>query len=81
MLSHESEHIRHIERDEAATECHGMQRMGRLAQLLGTSKSYADLLARTFWNDLYRLNLPRDKSAECRDGGALDLYAASDVWP
>ncbi len=81
VLSHESEHIRNIDGDEAATECHGMQRMRRLAQLLGTSRSYADVLARTFWNNLYRFNPPRYKSAECRDGGALDLHPDSAVWP
>jgi hypothetical protein len=81
VLSHESEHVRHIAGDEATTECHGMQRMRRLARLLGTSQSYADLLARTFWTELYRFNLPKYKAAECRAGGALDLHPASDVWP
>jgi hypothetical protein len=81
VLAHESEHIRHIEGDEATTECHGMQRMRRLARLLGTSQSYADLLARTFWTALYRFDTPKYKSAECRDRGALDLQPASDVWP
>lgn len=81
VLAHESEHIRNIAGDEATTECHGMQRMRRLALLLGTSQSYADLLARTFWTELYRFNLPNYKSAECRDGGALDLHPASNVWP
>jgi hypothetical protein len=81
VLAHESEHIRNIAGDEATTECHGMQRMRRLARLLGTSESYADLLARTFWTELYRFNTPKYKSAECRDGGVLDLHPASDVWP
>lgn len=81
VLAHESEHIRNIDGDEAATECHGLQRMRRLARLLGTSKSYADLLARTFWDELYRFNLPQYKSPACRDGGALDLHPDSDVWP
>jgi hypothetical protein len=81
VLSHESEHIRNIGRDEATTECHGMQRMRRLARLLGASQSYADLLAHTFWTVLYRFNDPPYKSAACRDGGALDLYPASSSWP
>jgi hypothetical protein len=55
--------------------------MRRLARLLGTSQSYADLLAHAFWTALYGFNTPKYKSAECRDGGALDLHPASDVWP
>jgi hypothetical protein len=81
VLSHESEHIRHIERDEATTECHGMQRMQRLARLLGASQSYANLLASTYSTDLYRFNPPKYSSAECRNGGPLDLHPASEVWP
>ena len=81
VLAHESEHIRNRRGDEAATECHGMQRMRRLARLLGTSKSYADLLADTFWSKLYELNLPAYKTSACRDGGPLDLHPSSYVWP
>jgi hypothetical protein len=81
VLSHESEHIRNMKADEATTECHGLQRMRRLARLLGASETYADLLARTFWTELYRFNLPNYKTAACRDGGPLDLHPDSDVWP
>ena len=66
VLAHESEHIRHLGPDEATTECHGMQRMRRLARLLGTSQSYADLLARRYATDLYRFNPPKYSSADCR---------------
>jgi len=67
-----------------------MQRMRRLARLLGASqsyadllahKSYADLLAHTFWTVLYRFNDPPYKSAACRDGGALDLHPPTSSWP
>jgi hypothetical protein len=80
-LSHEGEHIRNRLGDEAATECHGMQRMARLARMLGTSRSYGDLLATTFSSKLYDFDLPSYKSSECRDGGALDLRPTSSAWP
>jgi hypothetical protein len=55
VLAHEAEHIRNRLRvSEAVTECHGMQRMRRLARLLGTSRDYADLLAERYWGDLYQ---------------------------
>jgi hypothetical protein len=82
LLAHEAEHIRNgLRANEAVTECHGMQRMRRLARLMGASRDYADLLAERFWADLYELNLKEYKTAACRDGGPLDLHPRSDVWP
>jgi hypothetical protein len=80
-LAHEAEHIRNRRGDEAATECRAMQRMARVARVLGTSRSYGDLLASTFWSKLYAFNLPTYRSSECRDGGALDIRRGSDAWP
>jgi hypothetical protein len=49
VLAHEAEHIRNgLRASEAVTECHGMQRMRRLALLVGTSQDYADLLAEQY---------------------------------
>ena len=81
VLSHESEHIRNRGGDEATTECHGMQRMRRLARIMGAKKSYADLLASTYWTELYEFNLPEYRTEACRDGGPLDLHPDSDLWP
>ena len=82
VLSHEAEHIRNgLRASEAVTECQGMQRMRRLAQLMGTGKDYADLLAERYWGDLYRFNLKNYKTADCHDGGTLDLRPGTDVWP
>jgi hypothetical protein len=82
VLAHESEHMRNgLSRSEAVTECHGMQRMRRLARIMGTSKEYADLLAERYASDLYRYNVGKYKTAACHDGGALDLHPSSDVWP
>ena len=82
ILAHEAEHIRNgLRANEAVTECQGMQRMRRLARLLGTSQDYADLLAESYWSDLYKYNLKEYKTADCRDDGTLDLRPGNDVWP
>lgn len=82
VLAHEAEHMRNgLRANEAVTECQGMQRMRRLARLMGTSKDYADLLAERYWGDLYRFNLESYKTSDCHDGGTLDLRPGSDLWP
>jgi hypothetical protein len=82
ILSHEAEHIRNgLRASEAVTECQGMQRMRRLARLMGTSQDYADLLAERYWADLYQYNLKEYKTADCRDDGTLDLRPGNALWP
>jgi len=82
ILAHEAEHIRNgLRASEAVTECQGMQRMRRLARLLGTSQDYADLLAESYWSELYQYNLKEYKTADCRDDGTLDLRPGNDLWP
>jgi hypothetical protein len=82
ILAHEGEHIRNrLRADEATTECHGMQRMRRLARMIGASQEYADLLAERYWEDLYELNLKEYKTPACRDEGTLDLRPGNDLWP
>jgi hypothetical protein len=80
VLAHESVHASG-DRDEAVATCWGMQRMPREAQLLGLSAADGRYLARLFWRVWYRRLRPAYRSAECRDGGALDLRPASDIWP
>lgn len=82
VLAHEAEHIRNgLRASEAVTECNGMQRMRRLARIMGASRDYGDLLAERYAGDLYQYNVKPYKTADCRDGGSLDLHPASDVWP
>ena len=82
VLAHEAEHIRNgLRANEAVTECQGMQRMRRLARLMGASKDYAGLLAERYWDDLYQYNLEQYKTSDCHDGGTLDLRPGSHVWP
>jgi hypothetical protein len=82
VLAHEAEHMRNgLSASEAVTECHGMQRMRRLARIMGVSQDYADLLAEQYASNLYQYNLAQYKTADCHDGGSLDLHPDSDVWP
>jgi hypothetical protein len=47
-----------------------MQRLRRLARMMGASEDYADLLARTYWTEIYPLNTsdtgPRLVATEAR---------------
>jgi len=79
-LAHESYHLRGV-RDEAAAECYGLQSTAFAAERLGAPPAYAKRLEDyAFWN----VRPPVDGgyfSADCRDGGSLDLHPASHVWP
>jgi hypothetical protein len=82
VLAHEAEHMRNgLTATEAVTECHAMQRMRRLARIMGTSQDYADLLAERYASDLYQYNVDKYRTEACHDGGSLDLHPDSDVWP
>jgi hypothetical protein len=67
---------------EAAAQCYGMQLTEFAARLLGPGRAYGERLAGLAW----RLYTPRVfplkyLSSECRNGGKLDLYPKSNVWP
>jgi hypothetical protein len=82
VLAHEAEHMRNgLRASEAITECHAMQRMRWLARIMGTTEDYAGLLAERYASDLYEYNQKEYKTADCRDGGSLDLRPGNDVWP
>ena len=52
---------------------------------LGASVALSQRLAQFYWTELYPLRRtsshPEYWSAECRDGGKLDLRPASHGWP
>jgi hypothetical protein len=80
VLAHELEHVRG-ELDEKTAECHGMQRLAGVARELGMSKTGARRLARVYWLEIYR-DLDQDyRTADCRNGGELDLRPRAAVWP
>jgi hypothetical protein len=78
-IAHESVHMTGI-RDEATTECYGMQHFVQAATTMGAEPSYARALAGEYWNDLYPHDTAEYRSAECRRGGLLDLRL-SNHWP
>jgi hypothetical protein len=81
VLAHEAGHLREVDMSEAETECFAVQKVRELAPILGTSTSYADLLARVYWEYVYPTEPADYRTGACRNGGPLDLNPRSDVWP
>jgi hypothetical protein len=79
-LGHETEHALGTRRESVA-ECYGMQRIRPLARTLGATPTYADELARIFWEGIYPYVPARYRSERCRAGGPLDLRPQSPAWP
>jgi len=79
VLSHESVHLRGFY-DEAHADCLALQLDTRVAMSLGADETLARSMAHQYWTDSY---LPRinDQSAECYDGGSLDLFPGDAGWP
>lgn len=80
-LAHEAIHAYGIE-DEAVTECSSMQLTELVAMRLGTTLAYGRDLGRFLW----RYRWPQTVGTEyftddCYDGGPLDLFPNSDIWP
>ncbi len=78
-LAHESVHASGVA-DEPTAECHGIQWLGRTAGALGVERDYGEQLVAAYWahyDDLPEMY----RSAECRDGGDLDLDEASASFP
>jgi hypothetical protein len=83
VLAHEAWHLRG-ERDEGTTECYGLQSGVELGERLGLSEGTARRLMRQQLTENalrgagsfeYRV------TAECRDGGRLDLDAEGSAFP
>jgi hypothetical protein len=80
VFTHEAWHLRGV-MDEAATECYALQTTALTAERMGATPGQARALAA--WNLRHAYpNLPSQyHSAECRDGGALDLRPGTAQWP
>lgn len=69
---------------EARADCYGMQWLPYVAQQLGAAPDDAQAIARYYATVTYprrQQQSPAYWSAECRDGGALDLRPDTNVWP
>jgi hypothetical protein len=80
VLAHESQHLRGID-NEAKADCYGLQAMPRVATRLGLDDDRAPWLADYTWQYIYPRARGEYWSAECRDGGELDLRRGSSIWP
>jgi hypothetical protein len=78
-LSHEPQHIKGIA-EESVAECNGIQLASSTAVKLGASPAYAAALVHAYWRH-YNEELPAYRSADCRQGGSLDLGRADSIWP
>jgi hypothetical protein len=79
-LAHESMHMRGF-LNEATAECYAQQLVASTAHKLGASLAYGRRLQELSWTELYPNHPDEYLSAECRDGGKLDLNARSHVFP
>lgn len=79
-FTHEVEHLSG-NLDEGVTECYAIQQTRGLARRLGAPKAVAAALVSTYWERVYPFEPPEYQSAECRDGGQLDLRPATSEWP
>jgi hypothetical protein len=80
VLAHESWHLAGV-RDEAAADCFGLQRTAFVAEALGADPSDARGFAQLALAERAQTAPPEYRSAECHDGGALDLDLDPTVWP
>jgi hypothetical protein len=71
-LTHGAQHIRGTSNERTA-ECWGIQRARIVARSLGLSLAEANQLVGVYWRREYRTLPASRRSAQCRQGGALDL--------
>ncbi|HZR94312.1 MAG TPA: hypothetical protein VFA56_01375 [Gaiellaceae bacterium] len=82
-VSHESYHLLGYH-NEAQVECYGMQSIWFVASKLGAPLDLAQSLAQFYATRMYplrRTQTPAYWSAQCRDGGTLDLRRTLTRWP
>jgi hypothetical protein len=83
VVAHESYHLLGYT-NEAQVECYGMQSIWFVASKLGATVSEAQALASLYATKMYplrRTQTPQYWSAQCRDGGKLDLRPSLARWP
>jgi hypothetical protein len=80
VIAHETMHLADVV-DEASADCVAVQLDAFVAMQLGAGATFARSLAQEYWRLYYPAQDPRYRSAECRDGGALDLFRDRTGWP
>lgn len=79
-LAHEAFHLRGFE-GEAVTECYALQNTAFVAERLGVPPARARRVQKWVYLKGYPNEPDAYRSAECRDGGRLDLRPASPEFP
>lgn len=79
ILTHETVHMMN-EINEATTECRAMQASTRVGQALGLDRAVAHAGAQNYWRTQYPRMNSEYRSAECREGGALDQGGPDAPW-
>lgn len=80
VVAHETMHLAGIV-DEASADCLAVQLDAVVAVRLGAGATFARSLAGEYWRLYYGEQDARYRSAECRDGGSLDLFPTRTGWP
>ena len=80
VLAHEAQHLRGID-NEAKADCYGLQHMTVVGRGLGLGEEAARSVTEYAWLYIYPRARGEYWSAECRDGGELDLHRDSSIWP
>ena len=79
-IAHEAWHLAGI-RSESEAQCRALQTIALVARRLGADDIVAQSLADRFERDVQPRLRAEYRTAECRDGGPLDLRPADPVWP
>jgi hypothetical protein len=81
-IAHEAMHLYGFQ-DEAKAECLGMQLSTVVAYRLGADPAFAYEIGKDYvpYYVAKRADLPEYWSADCRDGGRLDLWRDQAGWP
>jgi hypothetical protein len=83
VVAHESYHLLGYS-NEAQVECYGMQSIWFVANKLGADVGESQAIASFYATRMYpqrRTQTPQYWSAQCRDGGKLDLRPTLASWP
>ena len=80
VITHETMHLANVI-DEASADCLAMQVDAFVATKLGASPTFGRSLADEYWRLYYPEQPASYRSAECRPGGALDLFPQREGWP
>jgi hypothetical protein len=81
LLAHEAEHEYNFSASEAEVECYGVQDVRDLITEAGRTERFAADIAAYAWDVSYIRGDPEYSTSRCKNGGPLDLYPKSKLWP